>query len=154
MLKEVKYLGMLKTQNIPKAALCLFSKREQLCLVSLNCHLSDIEENYKPGTVTCLLIALHRVLQQTQTLILVTQWYNQLQSTILDVELGLVKDEMESTRRQLDPALRELTWAQDDVWDYIKSTRDLVQVAIAFTFTAFSHSRLLCDQGGAGDFPS
>ncbi|XP_019712197.1 dynein heavy chain 11, axonemal [Hippocampus comes] len=95
-LKEVKYLGMLKTQNIPKAALRLFSKREQLCL-------------------------------QTQTLILVTQWYNHLQSTILDVELGLVKDEMESTRRKLDPALRELTWAQDDVWDYIKSTRDLVQ---------------------------
>ncbi|XP_061150392.1 dynein axonemal heavy chain 11 [Syngnathus typhle] len=95
-LKEVKYLGMLKSQNIPKAALQLFSKRERLCL-------------------------------QIQTLILVTQWYNQLKSTILDVELGLVKVEMERTRRQLDPALQELTWAQDDVWDYIKSARDLVQ---------------------------
>ncbi|XP_061653101.1 dynein axonemal heavy chain 11 [Phyllopteryx taeniolatus] len=96
MLKEVKYLGMLKSQNIPKAALQLYSKCDRLCV-------------------------------QTQTLILVTQWYNQLKSTILDVELGLVKDEMDRTKRQLDPALLELTWAQDDVWDYIKNTRDLVQ---------------------------
>lgn len=57
-----------------------------------------------------------------------TQWYNQLQSTILAVELGLVKDEMDETRRQLDPALQELTWAQDDLWDYIQSTRDMVKV--------------------------
>lgn len=57
-----------------------------------------------------------------------TQWYNQLHSTILAIELGLVKDEMDGTRRQLDPALRELSWAQDDLWDYIQSTRDLVKV--------------------------
>lgn len=57
-----------------------------------------------------------------------TQWYNQLQVTILDVELGLVKKEMEEVRQQLDPALGQLTWAQDNLWDYIQSTRDLVQV--------------------------
>ncbi|XP_061694561.1 dynein axonemal heavy chain 11 [Syngnathoides biaculeatus] len=95
-LKEVKYLGMLKRQNIPKAALQLYSNRERFCV-------------------------------QTQTLILVTQWYNHLKSTILDVEMELVRDEMDRTRRQLDPALLELTWAKEDVWDYIKSTRDLVQ---------------------------
>ncbi|XP_072771260.1 dynein beta chain, ciliary-like [Nerophis lumbriciformis] len=95
-LREVKYLGMLKRQNIPKAALLLHSKRE-------------------------------RIYVQSQTLTLVTQWYNQLQGTILDVEQGLVHDELDKTRRQLDPALRELTWAQDDPWDYIKSTQDLVQ---------------------------
>lgn len=67
-------------------------------------------------------------LQHTQTLTLVTQWYNQLQVTILDVELGLVKKEMEEVRQQLDPALGQLTWAQDNLWDYIQSTRDLVQV--------------------------
>lgn len=69
------------------------------------------------------------ILQHTQTLTLVTQWYNQLQDTILDVELGLVKNEMEGVRQQLDPALSQLTWAQDDLWSYIQSTRDLVQVA-------------------------
>lgn len=71
---------------------------------------------------------LHFIMQYTQTLALVTQWYNQLHSTILAVELGLVKDEMDGMRRQLNPALGELTWAQDDLWDYIQSTRDLAQV--------------------------
>lgn len=32
-LREVKYLGMLKNQNIPKAALHLYSKRERLYMV-------------------------------------------------------------------------------------------------------------------------
>lgn len=68
------------------------------------------------------------ILQYIQTMTLVTQWYNQLRSTILAVELGLVKDEMDRTRQQLEPALRELSWAQDDLWDYIQSTRDLVKV--------------------------
>uniref|UniRef100_A0A8D3CLD0 Dynein axonemal heavy chain 11 n=1 Tax=Scophthalmus maximus TaxID=52904 RepID=A0A8D3CLD0_SCOMX len=84
-LREVKYLGMSKNQNIPKAAQHLYSKRERLYM----------------------------------TLTLVTQWYNQLQSTILAVEVGLVTDEIDETKRQLDPALRELTWSQDDLWDYI-----------------------------------
>lgn len=58
-----------------------------------------------------------------------TQWYNQLQVTILDVELRLVKKEMDGVRQQLYPALNHLNWAQDNLWDYIQSTRDLVQVA-------------------------
>lgn len=56
------------------------------------------------------------------------QWHNQLHSTVLAVELGLVKEEMDGMRRQLNPALRELTWAQGDLWGYIENTRDLVQV--------------------------
>ncbi|KAM3866414.1 LOW QUALITY PROTEIN: dynein axonemal heavy chain 11 [Diretmus argenteus] len=95
-LREVKYLGMLKNHTIPKAALHLYSKRETLYMY-------------------------------TQTLALVTQWYNQLHSTILAVELGLVKEEMDGTRQQLNPAVQELTWAQDDLWDYIQTTRDLVK---------------------------
>ncbi|KAF0047081.1 hypothetical protein F2P81_000714 [Scophthalmus maximus] len=95
-LREVKYLGMSKNQNIPKAAQHLYSKRERLYMY-------------------------------TQTLTLVTQWYNQLQSTILAVEVGLVTDEIDETKRQLDPALRELTWSQDDLWDYIQRTRDMVK---------------------------
>lgn len=67
-------------------------------------------------------------MQYWQTLTLVTQWYNQLHRTILDVELGLVKYEMDRMKRQLDPALRDLTWAQDDLWNYIQSTRDLMKV--------------------------
>ncbi|CAF96140.1 unnamed protein product, partial [Tetraodon nigroviridis] len=76
-LREVKYLDMLKTPNIPKAAVQLHSQQERLYVY-------------------------------TQTLTLVTQWYNQLHSTLLDVELELVKDEMDAMRRQLEPALQEL----------------------------------------------
>nr|XP_046213681.1 dynein axonemal heavy chain 11 [Oncorhynchus gorbuscha] len=95
-LREVKYLSMLKNHSIPKAALHLYSKRETLYMY-------------------------------TQTLALITQWYNRLHSTILAVELGLVKEEMGGTRRQLKPALQELTWSRDDLLDYVQATRDLVQ---------------------------
>ncbi|KAK2822251.1 hypothetical protein Q5P01_022316 [Channa striata] len=95
-LREVKYLVMLKNQNIPKAALHLYSQRERLYTYN-------------------------------QALTLVTQWYNQLQSTILAVELGLVKDEIDRMKHQLAPALQELTWVQDDLWEYIQSTQDLVK---------------------------
>ncbi|XP_015241536.1 PREDICTED: dynein heavy chain 11, axonemal-like isoform X3 [Cyprinodon variegatus] len=95
-LREVKYLTILKIQNINKAALHLYSEKERLYLY-------------------------------TQTLTLVTQWYNKLKSTILEVELRLVKDEMDRVIQQLEPALTELTWDQDDLWDYIKSTQQLVK---------------------------
>lgn len=72
-------------------------------------------------------------MQYTQTLALITQWYNRLHSTILAVELGLVKEEMGGTRRQLKPALLELTWSRDDLLDYIQTTRDLVQVTHTHT---------------------
>lgn len=69
-------------------------------------------------------------MQYTQTLTLVTEWYNQLHSTLLDVELRLVKDEMDMMRRQLEPALQELVWSQDDLMDYIQSTRDLMKASL------------------------
>ncbi|KAJ8011706.1 hypothetical protein DPEC_G00061030 [Dallia pectoralis] len=95
-LREVRYLGMLKSHSIPEAVLHLYTKRDTLYMY-------------------------------TQTLVLITQWYNRLHSTILPVEMGLVKDEMGGARRQLNPALQELTWSREDLWDYIKTTRDLVQ---------------------------
>lgn len=73
-------------------------------------------------------LMLHYILQYTQTLTLVTHWYNQLHSTILAVELGLVKDEIDRMKGQLEPALQDLTWDQDDLWSYIESTQDMVKV--------------------------
>lgn len=70
------------------------------------------------------------LMQYTQTLTLVTQRYNQLHSTMLDVELGLVKEEMDTMRRQLEPALQELVWSQEDLTDYIQSTRDLMKASL------------------------
>uniref|UniRef100_A0A3B4DVC9 Dynein, axonemal, heavy polypeptide 9 like n=1 Tax=Pygocentrus nattereri TaxID=42514 RepID=A0A3B4DVC9_PYGNA len=95
-LREVKYLGMLKSHNIPNAALNLYLKQETLYMY-------------------------------TSTLSQITQWYNKLHSTILAVELRLVEAEMDEVRFKLSPALKELRWSHEDLWDYIKSTRDLVQ---------------------------
>lgn len=58
-------------------------------------------------------------MQYTTTLSQVTQWYNKLHSTILDVELRLVEAEMQDVRRTLSPALRNLRWSQVELWDYI-----------------------------------
>lgn len=74
------------------------------------------------------MLMLHHILQYTQTLTLVTHWYNQLHSTILAVELGLVKDDIDGMKSQLEPALQELTWVQDDLWNYIQTTQDMVKV--------------------------
>ncbi|RXM27080.1 Dynein heavy chain 11, axonemal [Acipenser ruthenus] len=53
-------------------------------------------------------------------------WYNRLQSTILEVELHLIDSEMQTIEQQLKPALEVLTWQNDDLWEYIQQTRDLV----------------------------
>ncbi|MGH0152203.1 UNVERIFIED_CONTAM: hypothetical protein FKN15_022155 [Acipenser sinensis] len=54
-------------------------------------------------------------------------WYNRLQSTILEVELHLIDSEMQTIEQQLKPALEVLTWQNDDLWEYIQQTRDLVR---------------------------
>lgn len=79
-----------------------------------------------------------------------TQWYNQLHSTMLDVELGLVNDEMDMMRRQLEPALNELVWSQEDLMDYIQSTRDLMKVSLppknkAKAFAVHNRAFHFCD---------
>uniref|UniRef100_W5MKY4 Dynein, axonemal, heavy polypeptide 9 like n=1 Tax=Lepisosteus oculatus TaxID=7918 RepID=W5MKY4_LEPOC len=95
-LREVKYFGMLKYQNLPKAALLLYSKKDTFHMY-------------------------------TGTLSNITKWYNRLHSTVLDVEAQLIHGEMQKIQMQLKPALETLTWQHDDLWEYIKQTRDLVQ---------------------------
>lgn len=66
-------------------------------------------------------------MQHTQTLSLVTRLYNRLHDTILEVELHLVEEDMERVRGQLRPALESLCWGQEDLWEYIQQSRDLVR---------------------------
>ncbi|XP_072539060.1 dynein beta chain, ciliary-like [Salminus brasiliensis] len=56
----------------------------------------------------------------TSTLSQITQWHNKLHSTILPVELELVGAEMDEVKSKLKPALKELRWSQEDLWDYIR----------------------------------
>uniref|UniRef100_A0A3Q1K2D2 Dynein axonemal heavy chain 11 n=1 Tax=Anabas testudineus TaxID=64144 RepID=A0A3Q1K2D2_ANATE len=97
-------------------------------LLTLDTETGLFQVNFSPAVSTKKFLTLNYILQYTQTLTLATQWCNQLHSTILAVELGLVKDDIDGIKRQLEPALQELTWVQDDLWNYIQSTQDLVKV--------------------------
>lgn len=68
--------------------------------------------------------------QYTTTLSQVTQWYNKLHTTILDVELRLVEAEIKEVRHTLSPALKDLRWSQEALWDYIKRLYTLSDVII------------------------
>ncbi|XP_075466168.1 dynein axonemal heavy chain 11-like [Ascaphus truei] len=57
---------------------------------------------------------------------LITQWFNRLQNTILQVERELIQDELKAIDEKLKPALTLLTWQTEDLEGYIQETRDLV----------------------------
>ncbi|MEE6489662.1 hypothetical protein FKM82_015640 [Ascaphus truei] len=56
---------------------------------------------------------------------LITQWFNRLQNTILQVERELIQDELKAIDEKLKPALTLLTWQTADLEGYIQETRDL-----------------------------
>ena len=58
---------------------------------------------------------------------LLVQWYNKLKQTVLEVELPLVRAELESVDLQLTRAEIDLTWQDLDSGSFISTTKDLVQ---------------------------
>lgn len=63
--------------------------------------------------------------QYVSSLQLLVQWYNKLKQTVLEVELPLVRAELESIDVQLTRAESELTWKDPDCWSFISTTKDL-----------------------------
>ncbi|XP_049903056.1 dynein axonemal heavy chain 11 [Epinephelus moara] len=57
---------------------------------------------------------------------LLVQWYNKLKQTVLEVELPLIRAEMESIDVQLTRAESDLTWQDPGCWSFISTTKDLV----------------------------
>ncbi|KAM4697873.1 dynein axonemal heavy chain 11-like [Rhinophrynus dorsalis] len=57
---------------------------------------------------------------------LITQWFNRLQNTILEVERDLIADELQTVDENLKPALSLLTWQTADLDIYIQETKELV----------------------------
>ncbi|KAJ6660744.1 hypothetical protein lerEdw1_017370 [Lerista edwardsae] len=99
-LREVKYLEILKHPDIPEVAVQLYSKRETL---------------YKYiGNLT-----------------LITRQYNRLRRTILPEEAELITHEIGKINQQLKPAFDTLTWKNEDLWNYIEQTRELVQNVVS-----------------------
>lgn len=58
---------------------------------------------------------------------LLVQWYNELKQTVLEVELPLIRAELESVDLQLSRAETSLTWQDEDCWSFINNTKHLVQ---------------------------
>uniref|UniRef100_A0A8D3CJW0 Dynein axonemal heavy chain 11 n=1 Tax=Scophthalmus maximus TaxID=52904 RepID=A0A8D3CJW0_SCOMX len=58
---------------------------------------------------------------------LLVQWYNKLKQTVLEVELPLIRAELESIDVQLTRAETDLTWQDLDCGSFISTTKDLVQ---------------------------
>ncbi|TRY96398.1 hypothetical protein DNTS_010073 [Danionella cerebrum] len=90
-------------------------------------YLRSLKNHKLPKAALSLYSKREMLHMYTCTLLQITQWYNKLHSTILAVELRLVETELEEVRDTLKPALKELRWNDEDLSDYIKSTRDLVR---------------------------
>ncbi|XP_008293045.1 dynein heavy chain 11, axonemal [Stegastes partitus] len=58
---------------------------------------------------------------------LLVQWYNKLKQTVLEVELPLIRAELESVDLELTRAETSLTWQDQDCWSFISTTKHLVQ---------------------------
>ncbi|XP_031749733.1 dynein heavy chain 11, axonemal [Xenopus tropicalis] len=57
---------------------------------------------------------------------LITEWFNRLQRTILQVERDLMQDELQAMEDKMKPALSLLTWQTEDLDTYIEETKELV----------------------------
>jgi len=67
------------------------------------------------------------IFKYMSSLQLLVQWYNKLKLTVLEVELPLIKAELESIDLQLLRAESGLTWQDQDCWSFIRITEHLVQ---------------------------
>lgn len=65
-------------------------------------------------------------LQYVSNLQQLVQWYNKLKQTVLEVELPLIRTELESVDLQLTRAESELTWQDPDCWSFICTIKDFV----------------------------
>lgn len=54
------------------------------------------------------------------------QWYNKLKLTVLEVELPLIKTELDAIDLQLKTAETSLTWQDMDCWSFIRTMEHIV----------------------------
>ncbi|OAF71285.1 Axonemal beta dynein heavy chain 17 [Intoshia linei] len=52
-------------------------------------------------------------------LILLVNWYNDVRTTVLEVEFPLIENQLEEIDQQLKPAETELNWKSENAWEYI-----------------------------------
>nr|XP_019948992.1 PREDICTED: dynein heavy chain 11, axonemal [Paralichthys olivaceus] len=80
-----------------------------------------------PAAATTVFDKRDMLTKYVSSLQLLVQWYNNLKQTVLEVELPLVRAELESVDLQLTRAESDLTWQDLDCGSFISTTKDLVQ---------------------------
>ncbi|KAI3360460.1 hypothetical protein L3Q82_002355 [Scortum barcoo] len=74
---------------------------------------------------------------------LLVQWYNKLKQTLLEVELPLIRAELESIDLHLTRAESDLTWQDPDCWTFISTTKDLVHYLVCRVSRAKENSEAI-----------
>ncbi|XP_015211854.2 dynein axonemal heavy chain 17 [Lepisosteus oculatus] len=57
---------------------------------------------------------------------LIVSWYNKIRSTVLAVEVPLIKSELKAIDEKLEKGESTLHWNSEGVWEYIQMMRDLL----------------------------
>ncbi|XP_028842651.1 dynein heavy chain 9, axonemal-like isoform X2 [Denticeps clupeoides] len=58
---------------------------------------------------------------------LVTNWYNKVVCSVLEVERPLIQDQLREINNELCKAEESISWTSEGVWQYIQKVRDSVQ---------------------------
>ncbi|CAB1446422.1 unnamed protein product, partial [Pleuronectes platessa] len=117
----------------------LLSRNDSSGLVSVNFNpkLTEVLRDVKyiqslskiqiPAAATTVFDKRDMLTKYVSSLQLLVQWYNQLKQTVLEVELPLIRAELESVDLQLTRAEIDLTWQDLDSGSFISTTKELVQ---------------------------
>ncbi|XP_051731342.1 dynein axonemal heavy chain 9-like isoform X1 [Ctenopharyngodon idella] len=64
--------------------------------------------------------------QYVTSLELITNWYNKVMSTVLEVEMPLIQSQLTDIDAKLKEAEENLCWTSQEIWEYIQDVREMV----------------------------
>ncbi|KAI4543842.1 hypothetical protein MG293_006636 [Ovis ammon polii] len=117
-LREVKYLLMLKKSDIPDSAFAIFKKRNTLLKTS-DIFMAPRESSCNICGAFCFGVFFCQYIGNLELLV---HGYNKLKQTLLEVEYPLIEDELRTVDEDLQAAATSLTW-HDDCWGDIERVR-------------------------------
>ncbi|XP_076826869.1 dynein axonemal heavy chain 11 [Brachyhypopomus gauderio] len=89
-------------------------------------HLQMLDQTSIPSAAMEVYKKRDTFIMCTSSLQLLVQGYNKVRQTAVDVEASLLKAELEAIDEQLHRAETELTWQDEQCWDYICRAKDTV----------------------------
>ncbi|XP_056142990.1 dynein axonemal heavy chain 11 [Lampris incognitus] len=79
-----------------------------------------------PPAATTVIQRKDMFLKYVSTLQVLVQCYNKVKQTVIEVEIPLIRAELAAIDLQLKRAEMNLTWQDQDCWDFIRTTKDLI----------------------------